>query len=209
MLNDAPFLEGRSRQTAELVLLDSDFGVLKDVISEGRRVINNMTKSAGVFFIKTIYSVLLCILCLFFNRDFPFIPIQITLIDAVIEAFPAFFMSFEKNDRKVEGTFLRNAVTSALPDSIAIFACCLVFLLISPALSINELQCNLLMYLSVGFISLAAVAKSCMPFNSLRLFLCLLNDAPFLEGRSSQYLQMIFQIFQILMKMYLYHCQMF
>lgn len=162
-----------AKQTAELVLLDSDFGVLKDVISEGRRVINNMTKSAGVFFIKTFYSVLLCILCLFFNRDFPFIPIQITLIDAVIEAFPAFFMSFEKNDRKVEGTFLRNAVTSALPDSIAIFACCLVFLLISPALSINELQCNLLMYLSVGFISLAAVAKSCMPFNSLRLFLCL------------------------------------
>lgn len=162
-----------AKQTAQLVLLDSDFGVLKDVISEGRRVINNMTKSAGVFFIKTIYSVLLCILCLFFNRDFPFIPIQITLIDAVIEAFPAFFMSFEKNDRKVEGTFLRNAVTSALPDSIAIFACCLVFLLISPALSINELQCNLLMYLSVGFISLAAVAKSCMPFNSLRLFLCL------------------------------------
>ena len=160
-----------AKQTAELVLLDSDFGVLKDVISEGRRVINNMTKSAGVFFIKTFYSVLLCILCLFFNWDFPFIPIQITLIDAVIEAFPAFFMSFEKNDRKVEGTFLRNAVTSALPDSIAIFACCLVFLLISPALSINELQCNLLMYLSVGFISLAAVAKSCMPFNSLRLFL--------------------------------------
>lgn len=162
-----------AKQTAQLVLLNSDFGVLKDVISEGRRVINNMTKSAGVFFIKTIYSVLLCILCLFFNRDFPFIPIQITLIDAVIEAFPAFFMSFEKNDRKVEGTFLRNAVTSALPDSIAIFACCLVFLLISPALSINKLQCNLLMYLSVGFISLAAVAKSCMPFNSLRLFLCL------------------------------------
>lgn len=162
-----------AKQTAELVLLDSDFGVLKDVISEGRRVINNMTKSAGVFFIKTIYSVLLCILCLFFNRDFPFIPIQITLIDAVIEAFPAFFMSFEKNDHKVEGTFLRNAVTGALPNSIAIFACCLVFLLISPALNINTLQCNLLMYLSVGFISLAGVARSCMPFNRLRLFLCL------------------------------------
>lgn len=110
-----------AKQTAQLVLLDSDFGVLKDVISEGRRVINNMTKSAGVFFIKTIYSVLLCILCLFFNRDFPFIPIQITLIDAVIEAFPAFFMSFEKNDRKVEGTFygmrLQAHCLTALPYS--------------------------------------------------------------------------------------------
>lgn len=72
-----------AKQTAQLVLLDSDFSVLRDVISEGRRVINNLTKSAGVFFIKTIYSVLLSVLCLLLNTDFPFIPIQITLIDAV------------------------------------------------------------------------------------------------------------------------------
>lgn len=94
-----------AKQTAELVLLDSDFGVLKDVISEGRRVINNMTKSAGVFFIKTFYSVLLCILCLFFNRDFPFIPIQITLIDAVIEAFPAFLCPLKRMTAKSKVLF--------------------------------------------------------------------------------------------------------
>lgn len=98
-----------AKQTAQLVLLDSDFAVLKNVISEGRRVINNLTKSAGVFFIKTVYSVLLSLLCLLLNTDFPFIPIQITLIDAVIEAFPAFFMSFERNDRRVKGTFLDSA----------------------------------------------------------------------------------------------------
>ncbi len=66
-----------AKQTAQLVLLNSDFTVLKDVISEGRRVINNLTKSAGVFFIKTIYSILLCIICLLFNADFPFIPIRL------------------------------------------------------------------------------------------------------------------------------------
>lgn len=60
------------------MLVNSDFSALRDVISEGRRVINNITKSAGVFFIKTIYSVLLCIMCLILNKDFPFIPIQIT-----------------------------------------------------------------------------------------------------------------------------------
>ena len=85
-----------AKQTAQLVLLNSDFSVLKDVISEGRRVINNLTKSAGVFFIKTVYSILLCILCLVFNAEFPFIPIQITLIDAVIEAFPAFLCRLRK-----------------------------------------------------------------------------------------------------------------
>ena len=120
-----------AKQTAQLVLLNSDFSVLKDVISEGRRVINNLTKSAGVFFIKTIYSVLLCILCLICNIDFPFIPIQITLIDAVIEAFPAFFMSFEKNDAKVRNSFLKSALSAALPNGIAIFICCIILLVVS------------------------------------------------------------------------------
>ena len=156
-----------AKQTAQLVLLDSDFAVLRDVISEGRRVINNLTKSAGVFFIKTIYSVLLCVLCLLLNTDFPFIPIQITLIDAVIEAFPAFFMSFERNDRKVEGTFLGSAIRSALPNSIAIFLCCTVIFLIAPGIGMDRAQASLLMYLTVGCISLAGVVKASLPFNLL------------------------------------------
>lgn len=160
-----------AKQTAQLVLLDSDFAVLRDVISEGRRVINNLTKSAGVFFIKTIYSVLLCVLCLLLNTDFPFIPIQITLIDAVIEAFPAFFMSFERNDRKVEGTFLDRAIRSALPNSIAIFLCCIAIFLAAFAFGVDRAQAGLLMYLTVGVVSLAGVVKASLPFNSLHIFL--------------------------------------
>lgn len=160
-----------AKQTAQLVLLSSDFSVLKDVISEGRRVINNLTKSAGVFFIKTIYSILLCVLCLLFNADFPFIPIQITLIDAVIEAFPAFFMSFEKNDRKCENDFLQTAVSAALPNGIAVFVCCCILPILSNYLGIESSQSSLLMYLSVGFISLAGVIKASLPFNLLRGFL--------------------------------------
>ena len=160
-----------AKQTAQLVLLNSDFTVLKDVISEGRRVINNLTKSAGVFFIKTIYSVLLCILCLLFNTDFPFIPIQITLIDAVIEAFPAFFMSFEKNDKKCGKNFLKTAVNSALPNGIAVFVCCAILIVLSKQMKISSAQSSLLMYLSVGFISLAGVVKAALPFNLTRGFL--------------------------------------
>lgn len=160
-----------AKQTAQLVLLDSDFAVLRDVISEGRRVINNLTKSAGVFFIKTIYSVLLSILCLVLNTDFPFIPIQITLIDAVIEAFPAFFLSFERNDRKVEGTFLGRALRAALPNSIAIVFCCIAVFLAAPFLRISQAQINLILYLAVGIVSLAGVVKASLPFNPLHVFL--------------------------------------
>ena len=160
-----------AKQIGQLVLLDSDFAVLRNVIAEGRRVINNLTKSAGVFFIKTIYSVLLCILCLLLNTDFPFIPIQITLIDAVIEAFPAFFMSFEQNDRKVEGRFLSNAVRAALPNSIAIFLCCGMIYALAPSFGIVPTQISLLLYLTVGIVSLAGVVKASLPFNALRGFL--------------------------------------
>lgn len=161
-----------AKQTAQLVLLDSDFAVLRDVISEGCRVINNLTKSAGVFFIKTVYSVLLCVMCLFLNTDFPFIPIQITLIDAVIEAFPAFFMSFERNDRKVEGTFLDRALRAALPNSIAIFFGCVIVFLTAPYAGLDRAQMNLVMFLTVGVVSLVGVVKASLPLNRLRAFLC-------------------------------------
>lgn len=160
-----------AKQTAQLVLLDSDFAVLRDVISEGRRVINNLTKSAGVFFIKTIYSVLLSVLCLLLNMDFPFIPIQITLIDAVIEAFPAFFMSFERNDHKVEGAFLSSAFRAALPNSLAIFLGCIAVFFAAPHLDLNHAQMNLIMYLTVGVVSLAGVIKAGLPMNLLHSFL--------------------------------------
>ena len=162
-----------AKQTAQLVLLGSDFTVLRDVIAEGRRVINNLTKSAGVFFIKTIYSILLCIFCLALNMDFPFIPIQITLIDAVIEAFPAFFMSFERNDKPCEKSFLQSAVSAALPNGISIFVCCVLLFVLSGYFGIDRSQQSLLMYLAVGFISLAGVFKASLPWNPLRGFLAI------------------------------------
>lgn len=168
-----------AKQTAQLVLLNSDFTVLKDVISEGRRVINNLTKSAGVFFIKTIYSLLLCILCLAFNADFPFIPIQITLIDAVIETFPAFFMSFEKNDKKCNSNFLQTALRSAIPNAVSVFACCAVIFIMTKYSGLDRAQGSLLMYLSVGFISLVGVIKASLPFNMLRGFLALASSVGF------------------------------
>ena len=95
-----------ARQVSQVVLLNSDFSSLPSVLSEGRRVVNNITRVAGIFFVKTIYSVLLSIVCLLLNIPFPFVPIQITLIDLVIEGYPSFFMSFEPDSRKVSGRFL-------------------------------------------------------------------------------------------------------
>lgn len=161
-----------ARQTAQLVLLDSDFAVLKDVISEGRRVVNNITKSAGVFFIKTLYSVFITLWCVIFNLPFPFIPIQITLIDLVIEGFPSFFMSFERNDKPVRSKFLPSAIGAALPNAVAVTVCCIVLTMAGSSLGIEQSQIGLVTYLTLGAISVMGVVKASLPFNWLRGGLC-------------------------------------
>ena len=164
-----------ARQVAQLVLLDSDFSVLRDVLMQGRRVVNNITKSAGVFFIKTLYSILLCAICLVTNMPFPFIPIQITLIDLVIEGYPSFFASFEPNAKKVTTRFLPEAIRRAAPNAIAIGVCFVLYLILHAVGIIGaggeNTQANALLYLLIGTVGIMGVFKMCYPMNRLRAFL--------------------------------------
>lgn len=160
-----------ARQVSQLVLLNSDFSTLPNALGEGRRVVNNITRVAGVFFVKTIYSIILSILCVILNFPFPFLPIQITLIDLVIEGYPSFFISFEPDSRRVHGTFLRSVLRRASPNALATTAVVMGMLLIGPHLGLATAQIQALGYLLVGSIGIEAVFKACFPFNKLRTFL--------------------------------------
>lgn len=163
-----------ARQTAQLVLLDSDFAALKDVLLEGRRVVHNVTRSASVFFIKTLYSVLLCVLCLLTNMPFPFVPIQITLIDLVIEGYPSFFLSFLPDARPVRTKFLPEAIRRAAPNALAIGVCFLFYLILHAmgifGLSGEQTQANTLLFLLIGTVGLLGVFKMCLPFTKGKAF---------------------------------------
>ncbi|MDO4277078.1 MAG: HAD-IC family P-type ATPase [Eubacteriales bacterium] len=158
-----------SRQLAQIVLMNSDFSALPDVVMEGRRVIHNVTRTSGVFFIKTIYSVLVSLLCLIANIPFPFIPIQITLVDACVEAFPSFLTMLEADTRPVAGKFLATAFRNAAPFGLSITAVILFTSLFSP---FAEAQQQTVMYLLLILISMAAVMKSCQPFTLFRGLIC-------------------------------------
>ena len=160
-----------ARQVSQLVLLESDFAVLPQVLAEGRRVVNNVTRVASIFFVKTIYSAILSLLCIFMNTPFPFLPIQITLIDLAIEGYPTLFMSFEPDGRRVRGRFLPQVLRRALPNALVIVADVLLLWLAGPALGFAGAQAETAMYLLVGLMGIAAVFKSCWPFNKLRVFL--------------------------------------
>ena len=108
-------------------------------------------------------------LCLFYQSGIPFIPIQITLIDACIEAYPSFFTIVESNTRQIHGRFLPSALTHAAPFGITVTAMIALTNFLAP-FSASEQQT--VMYLLLILISMSAVVKSCIPFSPLRAFLC-------------------------------------
>ena len=102
---------------------------------------------------------------------FPFIPIQITLIDLAIEGYPSFFLSFEQDRRKVTYRYLPTALINALPNALLVVLNIIVVYLLGDILSFTNLETTTLMYYLLIGISCMAVIKACYPFNPLRIFL--------------------------------------
>lgn len=168
-----------ARQAAQVVLLDSDFTALPRILLEGRRVVNNMTRVAGVFFVKTVYSILLSLFCVLTGMPFPLIPIQVTLIDLFIEGYPAFFQSFLPDGRRLTGRFLPSVLRRSLPNATAILLASAVLLLGGGALGLPAGQLPLALYLVIGAVEVEALLKSCLPLTALRGFLFLTASAGF------------------------------
>lgn len=160
------------RQIAQVVLLNSEFSALPDVVLEGRRVVNNVTRVAGVFFIKTIYSIALSMVCAVLNMPFPFLPIQITLIDAAVEAMPAFLTMLEPDHHKISTKFLPSVFRKALPNAAAILFVILMIMGMTDAFAIPQAEAMTMMYAGVAVISMMAVIRSCLPMSRLRFLVC-------------------------------------
>lgn len=95
---------------AQLVLLDSDFTVMPKILEEGRRVINNIQRSASLFLVKNIYSFLVAVLLMFFAFPYPFTPIQLTLISSLTIGIPSFILAFEPSTSRVRGKFMETVL---------------------------------------------------------------------------------------------------
>ena len=157
-----------ARQAAQVVLLDPDFTALPHILPEGRRVVNNMTRVAGVFFVKTVYSILLSLFCVLTDLPFPLIPIQVTLIDLFIEGYPAFFQSFVPDGRKLTGRFLPSVLRRSLPNAVAILLAAAALLLGGGALGLTAGQIPPALYLIIGAVEAEALLRSCLPLTPLR-----------------------------------------
>ena len=105
-------------QTAQLVLLESDFSKMPSVVKEGRKVVNNLERAGSLFLVKNIFSVLTALLSIIFGVVYPLIPAQVSLISMFTIGAPAFLLSQMPNTHLIKGSFIRNIISRALPGGI-------------------------------------------------------------------------------------------
>lgn len=160
-----------ARQVSQLVLLESNFSALPNVVMEGRRVINNITRTASLFMVKTIFSFLLSFMALFFQMPYPLIPIQLTLIGVVAEGLPSFVLALEPNHERVKGNFLQTILGRAFPSALIIVMYLVAVDVLAPILGISEPEAVTLGVYLTGFIWLMQLFEVCRPFNKLRAVL--------------------------------------
>jgi len=177
-----------TRQIANLVLLNSDFNDVPEILFEGRRVVNNIAHIAPIFLIKTIYSFLLAVICIasaLLGRTewiliFPFIPIQITMIDQFVEGFPPFVLTFERNIKPVEQNFLRKSMLRALPSALMVVFSVLFVKIFGTNQGWSAIEISTLLYYLLASIGFMSVVRACLPFSLWRVLLIIWSVGGFL-----------------------------
>lgn len=189
-----------TRQIANLVLMDSEFKDIPEILFEGRRVVNNIAHIAPIFLIKTVYSFLLGLICIasvVFGKAeyllvFPFIQVQMTLAGQFIEGFPPFILTFERNIRPVEKHFLRRSLQLSIPNALMLVISVLIFHLSQVYLGMSNTDMLTLSYYMMGSTGVLAVIRACIPLNKGRVALIIYSVFGFLI--SSYYLRDVIEI---------------
>ena len=115
-----------ARNVAHLVLVDNDFASMPKVVAEGRRSINNLQRSASLFLVKTLFSISMALLFVVLPWQYPFQPIQMTLVSAMTIGLPSFVLALEPNRDRIKGNFLENVIVRAIPGAITVVASVLI-----------------------------------------------------------------------------------
>ncbi len=166
-------------RVAQITLLGADFNVMPDIVAEGRRVINNITRASSLFLIKNIFSLLLSIILLVLPYAYPFAPIQLTLISALTIGFPSFVLALQPSRDRVRGSYLRNVIVRAFPGGICTAALIILLMAFSKRFGLSMESLSTLSTIVAGYSGLVALFLTCLPLNALRGGLVALMAAAF------------------------------
>ncbi|MEL4105481.1 cation-translocating P-type ATPase [Oscillospiraceae bacterium WX1] len=169
-------------QVSQLVLMDSNFAAMPAVVAEGRRVINNIERSASLFLVKNIFSFALTLTALLFALAYPVTPAQLSLFNVAIIGIPSFILALEPNTALVRGRFLRNVLLRALPFGLTDYLAMLAVILICRRLNIPDDQMSTMTTIVIGAIGFMLLYRIGRPLNQLRRVLIISMLVLFIGG---------------------------
>ncbi len=155
-------------QASHIVLLDSDFSSMPAVVAEGRRVINNIERSASLYLSKNIFSFLLAIISLIFALPYPFSPAQLSLVSVMTIGLPSFVLAMEPNESLIRGRFMTNVMYRAAPAGLANLIMTVGVMVFCLAFSIPEGEMSTICTVLFCMIGCILIFVTCRPFNALR-----------------------------------------
>ena len=180
-----------TKNISQLVLLKSDFAAMPKIVAEGRRTINNIQRSASLFLVKTIYSTIFALMFLIMHEQYPFDPIQLSLISVTTIGIPSFMLALEPNKERIRGKFLQNVIAKAFPTAITNVITIFALTLLNKFGFIAEEYFSSLCVISTGISGLALLftltksrksEHSKLPFSIYRLVLAICMTVLFILG---------------------------
>ena len=158
-----------ARNVAQLVLVDNDFASMPKVVAEGRRSINNLQRSASLFLVKTLLSITLAVLFVLLPWEYPFQPIQMTLISAFTIGIPSFVLALEPNKDRIRGRFLENVVVRSIPGAVcAVLAIMAVNVAGYCFLDLDYAHVSTLCVLITAWVGMLLIVRLSIPFTPIR-----------------------------------------
>ena len=168
-----------TKKVAQVVLLDSDFSHMPSIVDEGRRVVNNIQRSASLFLVKNIFSILLAILAILFAFTYPIQASQMSLISGFTIGIPGFLLALEKNRSRIEGDFIETVIEQALPAALTNLISVLFLVVLGPFLGLSQGDISTISIYLLALIGFTKVYQLSLPFNHVKLGIILLNVTGF------------------------------
>ena len=161
-------------KAAQLVLLESDFSCMPSVVLEGRRVVNNIERSASLFLVKNIFSFLMVFFAIIAMVTYPLEPSQISLISVFTIGAPAFLLALEPNKNRIQGHFLSSVLFRALPAGLTDFIVISVFVVFCQIFNIPTWETSTACTIIMSVVGLQILLRISSPLNLYRGITCLL-----------------------------------
>ena len=162
-----------ARAVSQIVLMNSDFGTLPDVVKEGRRCINNVRQSASLFLMKTVFTILLSIFTAATVTGYPFEPGQMMMLEMFVIGIPSVLLALEPNHKRIEGAFFKKVLVSSIPNALIMFIPVLTILLLGlSGFGISSESRNAIAVIAVTLVGLINLLALCRPFTRWRVGVC-------------------------------------